>query len=200
MFLLVGSGYTQQTPGSSQDKPSVYMELVAKIREGDDSVNFGEVRRAYVAWINSGAKKESPNRDEMVKAFEAKNFAKGVQLGEKVVDLEMINAGLLGAMADAYRSLGDGKKAEFFERLMHKARHGLFLSGDGKTAKTAYFVMSIPEEYRVMRELGYTVSMQSLMHIDGQAYDVLSGMDDKGKAVEVYFNICSFFGCGQVKR
>ena len=179
---------------------SLYMQLVEKIRSGDNTVNFGSLRRAYVAWLNTGSNSdEHPKRKEMVKAFESKDYKKAVELAEIVIAAEFINSGLLGAMADAYKQIGDEKKFKFYDDLKHKARHGLFLSGDGKTAKTAYYVMSIPEEYRVMRELGFTTSMQSLLSIDGQSFDLLKGTDEKGNSVEVFFNICAFFPCSSVK-
>ena len=190
-----------QTPAkdSSQD-PSAYKLMIGKIRAGDKSINYGELRRAYVEWLNDGkGTKEAPNREAMVTAFNAKNYAKAVELGEQVVDYEFVNPGLLGAIAEAYDKLGNADKAAFFKETAEKARHGLYLSGDGKTAKTAYFVMSIDEEYRVMRGLGYSVSIQSLAAIDGQSYDILSGKDESGKSVELYFNICSFFGCSKNK-
>ncbi len=197
LFCLLVSPVSQQIRAQSEPpKKDIYFQLVEKLRKGDKDVNFGELRRAFVNWLNTLPDSyKFPDRSEMIKAFEAEDHAKAVKLAEEIIDYEFINAGVLGAMADAYKKIDNKEKAALYEDLSHRARHGLFLSGDGKTPETAYYVMSIPEEYRVMRELGYTVSMQSLSSINGQAYDVLSGKDSKGNSVNVYFNICSFFGC-----
>ena len=191
-----------QTPATTDlhKDTSKYRQLVNKIRSGDSSVNFGELRRAYVEWLNDGTGlKEAPNRDEMVKAFRSKDLAKATQLGEAVVEYEFVNPGLLGALADAYKKLGNESKSRFYSEVSEKAEHGLFLSGDGKTSKTAYFVMDVDEEYRVMRTFNFTVSMQSLLSENGQSYDLLSGKDENGKVVELYFNICAFFPCGKAR-
>ena len=190
-----------QPPAAAVKKDtSSYRQMVEKIRGGNTSINFGDLRKAYVDWLNDGnGVKESPKRDEMVKAFEAKNYARAVELGEIVADYEFVNSGILGAIAEAYKKLGSEKKAALYADLSHRAKHGLYLSGDGKNVDTAYYVMNIDEEYKIMRGLGYAVGMQSLTSANGQSFDVLSGKDEDGKTVELYFNICSFFGCGKKK-
>lgn len=195
-FVISTNAQNQKSEPVKKDD-SQYRQLVEKIKGGDMSVNFGLLRRAYTEWANDKSNAdEAPNRAAMVKAFENKDYATAVKLGEGIVDYEILNRGLLLAMEDAYRKLGNTTKADFYRDLAEKVGHSLFLSGDGKTAQTAYYVLGIPEEYRVMREFGYTVSMQSLLNIDGQAFDLLSGKDEKGNKVELYFNICSFFpGC-----
>jgi len=46
-------------------------------------------------------------------------------------------------------------------------------SGDGKTAKTAYEVYSIEEEYELLKHLKLEPKMQILSIIDGKYYDIL---------------------------
>jgi len=186
-------------PQTAKTDNSQYRQMTEKISKGDLNIDYSQLRKAYSEWLNTTKQTDAPNRDEMVKAFEAKDYAKAVDFGEKVIPFELTNAGLLGAMADAYTKLKNETKSKFYTELAHKVRHSLFLSGDGKTAKTAYYVVGISEEYRVMRELGYTVSGQSLLNVEGQAYDLLAGKDANGKEVQVYFNICIFFGCAAAR-
>ena len=46
-------------------------------------------------------------------------------------------------------------------------------TGDGKTAKTAYEVYSIEEEYKLLEHLKLEPKMQMLFIIDGKYYDIL---------------------------
>jgi len=46
-------------------------------------------------------------------------------------------------------------------------------SGDGKSAKTAYEVYSIEEEYKLLEHLKLKPKMQMLSIIDGKYYDIL---------------------------
>jgi len=180
-----------------EQKKKEYLTLVEKLKKGSTDVNFGQLRRAFVEWkVAGGNPGPHPKRDEMVKAFQSNKNLEAVKVAEEVIESEFYNHNIFGAMTDAYRALGNKEKADYYNGFFHKAQHGLFLSGDGKSPETAYYVLSISEEYRVMNDLGYTVSFQSLMNINGQAFDVLSGKDSKGTRVEVYFNICFFFSCG----
>lgn len=200
-FLIILSFSSFAQKPETKSSKSDYKALVAKIRSGDKEVNFGELRRAYVSWTQEDPEgSEAPDRDKMVAAFDAKDYVKAAELGDKVADYEFINAGLLKAVAAAYRKSGNVKKAAFFEEAALKAGHSVHLSGDGKTAETAYFVLNIGEEYKVMRELGYVVSSQSLLNVEGRAYDLLEGKDEKGNKVSVYFNICAFFPCSSPNR
>jgi hypothetical protein len=46
-------------------------------------------------------------------------------------------------------------------------------SGDGKTAKTAYQVYNVEEEYQLLEYLKLNPKMQMLSIIDGQYYDII---------------------------
>lgn len=46
-------------------------------------------------------------------------------------------------------------------------------TGDGKTAKTAYEVYNIEEEYKILEHLKLNPKVQMLSIIDGQYYDIL---------------------------
>ncbi len=187
-----------QTPTKSgiEQTKAEYVALLQKLKKGSPDANFGQLRRAFVEWKRSGGKPEPhPKRADMVKAIQANNHEEAVKLAEEVIDSEFYNHNLFGAISDSYKALNNKKQADYYNDLFHRAQHGVFLSGDGKTAETAFYVVSIPEEYRVMNELGFKVTVQSLAVINGQAYDILSGKDSKGNNVEVYFNICFFFSC-----
>ncbi|NJK83375.1 MAG: DUF4919 domain-containing protein [Saprospiraceae bacterium] len=59
-------------------------------------------------------------------------------------------------------------------------------SGDGKTAKTAYEVYSIDEEYQLLEHLKLNPKMQILSIIDGQYFDILQVGEKK-----IYFKLIS---------
>jgi hypothetical protein len=56
------------------------------------------------------------------------------------------------------------------------------------------FVISVDEEYAVVRVLGLRVLSQALSHIDGHSYDVLTAVDVETKfESKLYFNIDVIF-------
>src|SRR5690606_34167972 len=69
----------------------------------------------------------------------------------------------------------------------------ILASGDGKTPKTAYKVISIPEEYMTLWRLGLVVEEQSLVESDGRQYDAMRVKHRKtGEESVIYFDIQVF--------
>jgi hypothetical protein len=131
----------------------------------------------------------------MEKAFDAKDYAKAAELAEAVLDYEFVNRGLHLATANAYKEANNSDREKFHAGIADKLLKAMLSSADGKTAKTAFKVQSIREEYIIMRELGYQVSSQSLiMDPNYGSFDMLEGNDKDGKSGSFYFDINSFFG------
>jgi hypothetical protein len=62
-------------------------------------------------------------------------------------------------------------------------------SGDGKSPATAWVVISVDEEYAVLRALGFKPSGQSLLRQNGHSYDVMKTKSDDGTEQTFYFNV-----------
>jgi hypothetical protein len=169
---------------------SEYRQLLEKVKAGDNSVDFVKFRAAYLDWVLDECNvSDAPHRDDMVKAFEAKDYKTAVSLALPVLDYEYANRGLHLAVANAYDQLGEKEKARFHTGVADRLMKGLLASGDGKSAKTAFRVHSIREEYVVMRELGYQVKSQALRAESDRTFDVLSGSNSEGKTASLYFDI-----------
>jgi Domain of unknown function (DUF4919) len=206
-ILALSAGFASAQTGAKPavSKPNLdkseYSAMVGRIKSGDPSVDFVKLRAAYLEWTNDECNRtDAPNREEMVKAFDAKDYAKAADLGVGVLDYEYTNRGLHLAVANAFKELKDADKEKYHTDMAAKLLKAMLDSGDGKAAKTAFKVQTIREEYVIMRELGYQVSMQSLV-FDKEfgSFDVLTGKDKDGKEVSFYFDINSFFGGGASK-
>jgi len=207
--VLVSAQSTEKPPGSdslkqpAKEDDSPYRQLVERAKSGDPTVDFVQLRDSYAAWrCNENVQTNAPNREAMVAAFEKKDYAKAVELVEVVLDYEFVQRGLHLAAEDAYRKLDNLPKADFHKSIADKLLKALLSAGDGKTTATAFRVLSVREEYVIMKELGYEVSMQGLLSGNGKPYDLLSGKETKtNKEVSVYFDISAFFGgCKKVKK
>jgi hypothetical protein len=62
-------------------------------------------------------------------------------------------------------------------------------SGDGKSPATAWVVISVDEEYAVLRALEFKPSGQSLLRQNGHSYDVMKAKNDDGTEQTFYFNV-----------
>lgn len=83
---------------------------------------------------------------------------------------------------------------EFHGAVRNALINSIINSGDGRTPKTAMYVISIVEEYEVLAELGFTVQSQSLSQENGHHYDAFKVVDANGESRMVYFAIDEFYG------
>ena len=88
----------------------------------------------------------------------------------------------------AQRELEDPAKAEFHRTVFRGLIDSIRNTGDGKSPEKAWVIISVHEEYVVLRAMGLKPSGQSLMMDKGHAYDVMKAKDEDGKEETFYFN------------
>src|SRR5262245_44981762 len=119
VLLLTVFSQAQNPPNKNESSnlkndASEYRLLTEKVKGGDLTVDFVKLRAAYLDWVNDECNEtDAPNRDQMVKAFEGKNWANAAQLGEAVLDYEFVNRGLHLAVANAYKEVKNPDKEKF---------------------------------------------------------------------------------------
>ncbi|HUL54155.1 MAG TPA: DUF4919 domain-containing protein [Opitutaceae bacterium] len=124
-----------------------------------------------------------------------KAFAAAIEEAERGLRGDRYNIDLLIVKAAALRELGkaDPSKARQAEEVRQQwmaLMDSILVSGDGKDFATAYRVISVDEEYSVLRILQIDRVTQSLVEHDGSQFDILSAQDTKsGGEVQIYFNI-----------
>ncbi|MFH0783756.1 MAG: DUF4919 domain-containing protein [Pseudomonadota bacterium] len=72
----------------------------------------------------------------------------------------------------------------------------IFSSGDGKSPATAYWVLTINEEYYIINRLGYKHKEQALLSVSGKKIDELKTVGEKGDARTFYFDVSHFSSRG----
>jgi hypothetical protein len=68
----------------------------------------------------------------------------------------------------------------------------IFSSGDGKSPATAYWVLTISEEYYTIDRLGYQHKSHALQEVAGKKVDVLKTVGTKGDERTFYFDVSHF--------
>jgi hypothetical protein len=90
----------------------------------------------------------------------------------------------------SYRALGDTVKSAFHDAVARGLIRSILDSGDGKSFKTAFLVIAIPEEYILLEVLGLRSGEQVLIEHEGSSYDRLKAVDVKtNDTLTVYFNV-----------
>lgn len=175
------------------DNPKVahakYDELAARVRSGDATVDWQALRlAAEVGGVEGDYDLQDANK-RGVKLFNAGDFAGSLKIANEMLEhnitsgdghfLAMISLNHLGRQADADKE--HAMLDAFFQSILK--------SGDGKSAKTAWFTVNVHEEYLVIRLLlGVNLKSQSLSSQEGHSYDVMTVTDSSGKESTLWFN------------
>lgn len=86
--------------------------------------------------------------------------------------------------------LGDEAQSAYHRAFARGLIDAILATGDGRDFGSAWIVLSIPEEYTVVRILGLRSTGQRLVQQDGHWFDVLSVQDPAtGETQDMVFNI-----------
>jgi Domain of unknown function (DUF4919) len=172
-----------------------YEDLLDKLKKGDTSIDFKKFRLAFTETKEFAPYGGSDVRQKMNAALNKDDYKEALKLAEERLKTYYVDIDAHFTAFIANRELGKTKEAEFHRAVGIGLLDSILDGADGKTAKTAYFVISIREEYLVMASKGLRVNMQSLKMEDGHTFDVLSGTNaDTKETGSFYFNIDKVFG------
>ena len=174
----------------SKDRSSEYSDLLAALKAGETKVDYGRLRLSYEdSSEHKKAKDTSAEQKLMFSAFQAKDFAVALKQADAILDNEYINLDAHFVAYIASRELGDSAKADFHRAVFRGLIDSIQNSGDGKSPEKAWVVISVHEEYVLLRVLGYKPSQQSLVQKNGHFYDVMKvNRIEDGSDATFYFN------------
>jgi hypothetical protein len=180
----------------SQDVKPTYESLLEQVKKSDPAADFKALRIAYAdAPPKAGDDIPSDASRSMVSAMQEKKYEKAIQYAEKIMKAKYvdINAHLIASAA--YKEMGNTEKERFHRYVAEGLIKSILGSGDGKSEKTAFVVISTDEEYVILRVYGLMPQSQALLNADGHHYDRLDAVNPKTKEkVTLYFNIDIPFG------
>lgn len=173
------------SPLSAQDKPT-NEEREARAKKAT------ELRMAYAASAeyNPYDTKISDIRRAAIELQSKKKFPEAIAEAQKGLARSKYNIDLLIILATCYRTLGDVANADKSRELWMSLLDSVLRSGDGHDYATAFKVISVDEEYSLLRVLQLEVTNQSLESHDGSQFDVMSVKSAKsGQEHVLYFNV-----------
>jgi Domain of unknown function (DUF4919) len=169
---------------------SAYGALLARAQAGDLSIDFQKLRFSWMESPERHAAKDTTDQEHaMFAALKAKDFKKAVANADVVLANEFVNMDAHFVEYLSYRELHEDQKSEFHKAVFSGLLKSITSSGDGKSRKTAYIVISTNEEYVVLQVMGLKPGTQSLVHDGRHSYDLMKVTDDSNQPVELYFNV-----------
>jgi hypothetical protein len=166
-----------------------YQSLLAAAKAaGDQPVDWAALRLAYAdsAEFDLSGDRTDAARKAMFAAINAGDDKAALVQAKLILDQDFVDIDAHVAADLADQQLGDaaGAKRE------HDIALGLLRSirtGDGSTPQAAFTVISVGEEYAMMRAFDLKVTDQALIQAAGHSYDRLNTTDSDGKTQSFYF-------------
>src|SRR5258708_15396956 len=136
---------------------------------------------------------DTENRDIRKAAYallDQKKPAEAIACAEKGLARFPCDIELRMILAGAWREAGDQAKADQFQAEWMGLVDSILQSGSGRDYASAFRVISVDEEYCVLRVLRLQVTKQALDQHDGSAFDLMTvKRPESGAELTLYFNI-----------
>jgi Domain of unknown function (DUF4919) len=177
--------------GAPQDKPpDKYQTLLARLKIGDKTVDFTELRQAYADSPEYASGCDPDESKAMLSALRQGDYAQALALAKKILGDCYLDIQAHQVAYVASRKMQHAREANFHRFIVHGLLEAIFHSGNGKSPETAWVVLSTDEEYVILRVLRLAPASQSLLNSGGHAYDRLDAVDPRTQQkVSLYFNI-----------
>ena len=196
IVFCVSAQNPQETPKPAEKetpKPTQktkYDELVEKVKQKDASVNFTELRYAFYESPNYNPYAPMMAYRPLNAAIAQKNYEEALKIAESVLAKNFVEINAHMTAQIAYRETGNTEKAEFHKFMVDGLLNSIKGSVDGKSKEKAFAVISINEEYGLIRSLGLKPTGQALVADNGHSYDVITVIDPQtNKESQLFFNI-----------
>jgi hypothetical protein len=131
--------------------------------------------------------------EAMVNAMNSDDWASATQLGTRWLAVCPVDLRVHYYLGIALYETGARDKAAAHFRWAQELADAIIQSGDGETCETAYFVISIAEEYDLLYVLGLKRRSQSLVQGKTGPCDLLAAETEEGQEVSIYFNPAPHF-------
>lgn len=166
-----------------------YDELAAKVKGGDLNVDWKALRlNARVGEVYGDYSPYDASR-RSGEAYQKGDYAGALKIAEETLAHNIADGDAHLAAYSCLLQLGKGSEAEDERKILLALLDSIIKSGDGKSPETAWFAVSIREEYLVMQlMLEVQFKQQHSMRKDGHFYDVVQVMDKEGKDQVLWFN------------
>ena len=177
------------TSKSSPAGKQKYEALLEKVKKGDRTVDFTELRLAFYESSNYNPYSPMLTYRPLWGALAQNNYPEAIKIAESVFEKNFIEVNANMVAHIAYRETGDTERAAFHRFMADGLLASIKSTKDGKTPETAFEVISVSEEYGLMRSLELRPIKQSLIENKGHFFDALVVVDKTNQQSTVYFNI-----------
>lgn len=189
-FLLTTLSLAGQSPAPQVPEKSTFKELVEKAKKSDPSLDFTALRLRFYESPDYNPHTPMLTYRPLYGALAQKNYTEAIKIAESVLEKNFVevNAHIVAQVAN--QETGNTDRAQFHKYMAEGLLNSIKSKADGKTTETAFQVISINEEYALLRSMNRRPIKQSLFEEKGHLYDVLTVVDPQtNQQTVVYFNV-----------
>ena len=178
------------TPSVAPAEKSKYDVLLEKVKQKDPSVNFTELRLAFYESPHYNPYAPMLTYRPLNAALAQKNYDEALKIADSVLAKNFVEINAHMTAQIAYQELGNTERAQFHKFMVDGLLNSIKSNVDGKSVDSAYEVISINEEYGLIRSLGLRPIRQGLVENKGRKFDAITVVDPQtGKESVNYFNV-----------
>ena len=171
------------------DEPS-YDSLLTQLKSGFTDIDFGQLRTAYAATPTYDPYYRGGDTEKALAEAVKQNDCAGVISAAN----KLLNANFTNISAHVYagacaHKLNDLSSAKYHRKVAAGLLASIAHSGDGKSAQSAYIVVTVDEEYAFLSAVGMRITGQSLIQYGSHECDAMEVVDASGLQKTVYFNV-----------
>lgn len=176
---------------SALGQNSNYEDLLNKAKKGETSLDFRALRYAFADITPVEKRTVEPKLHvQMMTLLNEKKFKDVLKISDEIHKTHFVDMNSHVMASLAYQGLRDAKRSKFHEGIYVGLVNSILNNGDGNTAKTAYSVITIAEQFVVLDAIELKRGPHVVEVVDGQTYNVMTATEKaSGQAVKVYFNI-----------
>jgi hypothetical protein len=168
-----------------------YEDLVAQVKSGKLDIDYTALRLSFASsplYDPYGAVLSKAK--DMISAYGAGDCTAAIARAKEILEINFVQMDAHMVTGLCLKKAGDEDGARK-ERVVYDGLvNSVLKSGDGKTPPTAFSVISINEEYKVLAALGLAPVTQSLVNAQGSSFDRFDAKTKTaGDAVTLYFNV-----------
>ena len=163
--------------------------LLEKARRGDPGLDFTALRMASAARLAKMDTSDPELRKKMFDALHHDQWAAVIETGNQVLAQNYLDIDAHMFVAFAYDKTRQPEKAAPHRAMGDGLMKSILASGNGRSFETAFVVISVDEEYAVLKHYRLASTKQSLVTAGKHSYDVIKAETREHEEATVYFNI-----------
>jgi hypothetical protein len=171
-----------------------YPDLLNRIWANDTTLTQSEYKHLYYGSVFQSSYHpygSSFNKKEFTELYEKADYAASVERGLLVMRENPVDIEVILKMLFSYIELNNGAMARIYTIHYFGFLDVIYGSGDGESIETAYVVISVDDEYRVVGDLELSVRQQYLIEdTDLLIFEKKGQRKIRGKKIkQLYFNV-----------